>query len=550
MQQLNPYAPYDPNQELQLEQPQLGQSMAVSPLQVAQNVLGGAYAPQPQPEGPVVNVPQVPTSDPMEIAANVYSGKYGSKKGGLAGVAEKAGQLGEMPDKAIDKSVQEYNKGLQIQNQALESTKQIAYAESEAKLEAIRDHQRKIAAETNRRREEQAEIAQNVKATYKEYEQQADDLRTRKVDPNNVWKDPDGKTNWTTKSLAGIAVALGQFGASLTGGQNAALGIINNMIDRDIQAQRDEIENARADLDVTKNRMAFLRQEMGDSQAAEDRAKQELTVAHLGTLEQIDTSLMPAKKAAEVEQTKAALQAQAAQFGMQAQEKLFNNRVTALGEERAAEATRQSLGIENEKLRLAKISALADSMKERKADPFSPEALRARGLAKKEGAVVNDKDLEVGSQVTADLNDMNAQIDDLVDFVFGAINPETGKREGGTGSKVSWKDDAIAAQQMLTGIQLTLKGDAFERLGILAGPDMDLLEKLTGANPTSLRQDKVKKLLSGLQKRVNRKVEKTLDSRGMMLLNRHRSQTEQENEEKTQEAVRELQKYNVLSPFQ
>jgi hypothetical protein len=57
--------------------------------------------------------------------------------------------------------------------------------------------------------------------------------------------DPEAaKGSGGAQMLAAIGIALGQFGASLNGGQNAALSIVNANIDRNIKAQEANIANA------------------------------------------------------------------------------------------------------------------------------------------------------------------------------------------------------------------------------------------------------------------------------------------------------------------
>lgn len=61
--------------------------------------------------------------------------------------------------------------------------------------------------------------------------------------------DPDAaKGSMGSQILAAIAVGLGQFGASLNGGQNTALQIVNGNIDRQIRAQEMNISNAKKSL--------------------------------------------------------------------------------------------------------------------------------------------------------------------------------------------------------------------------------------------------------------------------------------------------------------
>lgn len=68
--------------------------------------------------------------------------------------------------------------------------------------------------------------------------------------------------------FAGLAVALGSFGASLTGGPNYALQVVNDRINRELEGQRAELEKAKGR--VTELGRTFERNEklLGDAEAA------------------------------------------------------------------------------------------------------------------------------------------------------------------------------------------------------------------------------------------------------------------------------------------
>lgn len=81
--------------------------------------------------------------------------------------------------------------------------------------------------------------------------------------------DPDAaKGGLGAQIFSALAVAMGQFGASLNGGTNTALAIVNGNIDRRIAAQRDNIANAGKALDRETSLYKDNLAEFGDKQRA------------------------------------------------------------------------------------------------------------------------------------------------------------------------------------------------------------------------------------------------------------------------------------------
>lgn len=89
-------------------------------------------------------------------------------------------------------------------------------------------------------------------------------LQNAKIDPDRFYGGSVGK-----RVLAGISIALGQFGASMTGGRNAALDIINKAIDDDISAQKEGIQKLGAQATLQRQFMADIRQKFSDQDQAQ-----------------------------------------------------------------------------------------------------------------------------------------------------------------------------------------------------------------------------------------------------------------------------------------
>jgi hypothetical protein len=116
-----------------------------------------------------------------------------------------------------------------------ESAKNMALA---AQSEADLNEQTRLLKDDNDRRARAQQEADQADA---ESKQRAMDLANRKVDPGAFW----GRIGTGGSILAALMVGLGQFGAALTHGPNTALDIINDSISRDIDAQKEDIANAK-----------------------------------------------------------------------------------------------------------------------------------------------------------------------------------------------------------------------------------------------------------------------------------------------------------------
>ncbi|AKU96998.1 hypothetical protein AKJ09_03662 [Labilithrix luteola] len=88
---------------------------------------------------------------------------------------------------------------------------------------------------------------------------------SRDVDENAYWKERGGTL---AQIIGAIAVGIGQFGASLTGGKNAALEVIQSGIDRNIDAQKANIAKARSAYELRSNLYARNLESIGDPERA------------------------------------------------------------------------------------------------------------------------------------------------------------------------------------------------------------------------------------------------------------------------------------------
>ena len=96
------------------------------------------------------------------------------------------------------------------------------------------------------------------------YHKTAKELSEVRIDPNRVF------SSTSSRIMAAISVALGSIGASLTGGENTALRLIESAVERDIDAQKTDLKTRRGAVAAEYNALGFLRQRLKDDDAAEE----------------------------------------------------------------------------------------------------------------------------------------------------------------------------------------------------------------------------------------------------------------------------------------
>lgn len=165
--------------------------------------------------------------------------------------------------------------GLLDQNQDIASIRDeglaAAYNAKKLNYEADREKAREDAA--NRRID--ADLAQmranDITAKNKKIEtdlnSQWEALTATKVDRDRVWKDK----GWGAGILAAVSIALGEYGAKKAGGQNAAMMMIERMIDRDVEAQQQDLLTRREGL--TRKQQHYDRNVYGSENADLEEAK-------------------------------------------------------------------------------------------------------------------------------------------------------------------------------------------------------------------------------------------------------------------------------------
>jgi len=152
---------------------------------------------------------------------------------------------------------------------ALEEAQAIGEWEAEKKAANL-ERQAEIAGLAEQRRQALAQRQQiAVDDQMQKIREVQDDLRTSKIDPQRMFKTAAGKPDTGKRILAAIAIGLGQYSATHLRKENTALRLINNAIDRDIDAQKANLANKQAGLAAESSILGMMRQKFADEKDAE-----------------------------------------------------------------------------------------------------------------------------------------------------------------------------------------------------------------------------------------------------------------------------------------
>lgn len=159
---------------------------------------------------------------------------------------------------------------LQLQNQELGAIQ----AESQGHMAQNRELSQAYALHQNEMEVRQQQYQEKYDKISAETDQLSKDVAASKVDPSNYWKNH-------SKLGAVIGLILGGFSQGLTGSkENPAMMILNQQINRDIEAQK---------MDLGKKQTLFSEnlRRLGDMRAAENMTQMQMTASFNGQLAKI-----------------------------------------------------------------------------------------------------------------------------------------------------------------------------------------------------------------------------------------------------------------------
>ncbi len=233
---------------------QIVQGMAENALPVG-GLAGAVAAPQQEPGGynPVEMQPETasatqPVAGPAQPQRPSTYDRFDSLLAGNTGaltsqMEETKGIIGKAADKRVEAVQMEAEAG-KDQAQA-----EAAYRKKSAK------QQKKAEA---RFQTKQADIQSQQEDLQRDINADINELGSMKI---------TDRRSIAQKVGSAIAIGLGSYASTMSGGPNHALAIINKQIDDDISAQRSEIETKKAQLTGKQNAYQRLRSKLGDNNA-------------------------------------------------------------------------------------------------------------------------------------------------------------------------------------------------------------------------------------------------------------------------------------------
>lgn len=178
--------------------------------------------------------------------------QMGALTGERKALEERAGRLTEATTEAEANlaKAQEAEQAVARERETLAGQQAEAARVAEEDL-AIERQTRRVAAEDAAKKLESAQTA----------------LDETKIDVDKAYGGAAGRI------FAGLAVALGSFGASLTGGPNYAMQIVNDRINREIDAQRSELDKAKGKVSELGRILQKNEDLLGDATKARNLAR-------------------------------------------------------------------------------------------------------------------------------------------------------------------------------------------------------------------------------------------------------------------------------------
>ncbi len=343
-------------------------------------------------------------------------------------------------------------KGMKFDEQEINATKK-AMEEMRESEEAFKV-QREARLRAQKEREDK--LLNDINTLNEQY-------RAVEIEPNRIFKN----TSTGAKILAAISVGLGAYAASMTGGRNYAMEIIDGAIADDIQAQKQKLQQKGAAIDDKRNLLNdLINQGMSESEA-EEASRLMLLQKAKRTLDERLLDIKDARMKEEAKNLDESLKLKIA-------ETQANLMMKAIPQERMVTETKL--------LPTAKLSAELAQMKENAKLSAQRKFQDEQGLPKKEidartvqgyiGLAPDPTDARKMREAVAGSNAIIKQLEELVAF-----------REK-HGFELVNRKVVADGKSLATTVALELKSEPFFNLGVLTGPDLDLIEDTMPLDPT------------------------------------------------------------------
>lgn len=408
----------------------------------------------------------------------------GGGPGGYGSILASQAQLDK--DRAAESkdAVADMRDASRLQEDAIEQQKNIAIKEGEARGQILNQQlatQQKYDADVSAIQAQKQQVVNDGRA---KIDQMKSDIRGASVDPNNWYKNRDGSTDYGRKVGAALAVAFGQLGASMTGGRNTALDIINSAMDKDIQAQADAIAGARHDIDTEESSLAQRRADFGDMETAKLAEKSRMLEHFATQVEQVTASTSNERANANAQQTLAAVRQQQAGIEDQIIQRNLAGAQQSIAARTSIQASRESNAIQREHLEVARLAAGAKSGQG-----------QIPGLV---GRPVDQQAITKAAEVKASADNMRSLVDEA-----RKLYAEHGHESWG---KVKERYDAIHTQLQLSAKELN-------KLGAISGTDASMMDKIVG-NPNTWLKTNSDARLDSILDIINKGAKSSLSAYG------------------------------------
>jgi hypothetical protein len=350
-----------------------------------------------------------------------------------------------------------------------------AIAKNEAAAKIREDAQRRATEERARRleaEERQQKIFENDQA---KLAQMREELGNMKV---------EDRRGFGRRLGGAIAMALGAYGAALTGGKNTAAEIVMQSIQDDLQAQREAVSNKRASYGEAKNLYREALEKFGSDRHA-------MIASELGLLDEAERKIDAMIKG----NTNPEILANAEKVKMSLVDKKLG-----LEREAANESLNTSVKVEGQ---IANIAAERQKLAQSAAAKVDEQG-RIPGLV---GTGINKQATGEAANMWGAGKAVLDQFADLKSFVFGGSGKE------GVGAEVSNSDDARTAKAKAASLRIELAKNILD-LGVLTKQDMEDVNAMIPEDPTQLRQGAAKKQIDEAEAYVRRKITAHLYARG------------------------------------
>lgn len=243
-------------------------------------------APTQAPQSPMTQAPQAPVGQMFEPLVQQYEGARrmvretaGPQVNPYTGVGMPQRQMPQMPEppnliggvdvsrleglrNKIDTAAEQAaSHGYEEREEALRKISEIdaqrAGIQAEAREAALVEYNKMISEQSEREQRISGQLEEKLAA----HSQAVSEYMNTKVDPNNYW----ANSSTGAKIMAALGVVLGAMGSKATGGRNVALDIINNAIDRDMEAQKIQLDKMGRRASMMENEYAMARNHFSDT---------------------------------------------------------------------------------------------------------------------------------------------------------------------------------------------------------------------------------------------------------------------------------------------